>query len=88
MCRKKLARQNPTFTTSKKEQQRAYKQEARKKLGVLNRMCRKKLVRHNPAFKASEKEQQRAYKLEARKKQGVLAKECAEKQASKTQPRF
>ena len=86
---KKLARQNPIFKASEKEQQRAYiKQEARKKPGTLAKECAKqKLARLNPIFKASEKEQQHAYKQEARRKPGILAKECAKK-ASKTKSHF
>ena len=57
-AKKKLARQGLDFKASEKEQQRAYKQEARKKPGILTNECaEKKLARQNPIFKASEKEQ-------------------------------
>ena len=90
MLKKKLARQNAAFKASEKEYQRASKQNARNKSGVLAKECaeKKKLARQNPAFKASEKEHQRASKQNARNRSGVLAKECAEKKTSKTKPSF
>ena len=69
-------RKNPTFKASEKEQQHAYKQEARKKPGILAKECaEKKLAIQNPTFKASEKEQQHAYKQEARKNPTFKASE-------------
>ena len=56
----------------KKQQQHAYKQEARK----------------NPAFKASEKELNRASKQRARKNPDVLARERAAKVSARKNPAF
>ena len=56
MLKKKLARQNPAFKASEKEHQRASKQNARNKPGVLAKECaEKKLARQTPTFKASER---------------------------------
>ena len=87
-AKKTLARQNPTFKAREKEQQCAYKQEARKKPGVLVKECAvkkdtipllKQVKKNTSVLQSRKREKINAFRLSEKQHQRASQQEVRKK---------